>query len=73
MKDKEKLLIDLRQERDSINNKIHRLILFRTKHFMELDSNHLCLLDIQLNVMRTYSETLSARIVLVEGGLDENN
>ena len=73
MEDKNTVLVDLRNEIENINIKIKGLLLFRTEHFMELDSNHLCLLDIQLNAMRTYSETLSARIILLEGDEDGTN
>ena len=72
MEELDKVLFNLKVERNSLSNKMSALAKFRgTDDWNKLSVNHKCLLDIQLEAMRTYSECLSARIVDLEETIDE--
>ena len=66
------LLMKLEQEKKELNIKIQKLNKFRgTVEWNELSVNHKCLLDIQLNAMQTYLETLVSRIIDIKSNVDK--
>ena len=68
----EELLYKLRRERHEISSKISKLEKFReTEEWCKLSVSHKCLLDIQLEAMKTYFECLSARIIDIETNKDQ--
>lgn len=70
----EELLNKLRRERFDLSTKIKNLENFRgTEEWNKLSVNHKQLLDIQLNAMRTYLETLIGRCLNIQEEIDNEN
>lgn len=68
----QELLDKLRKEKIELSGKIRNLEKFRgTDEWSKLSVSHKCLLDIQLEAMKTYFECLSARTVDIETNKDQ--
>lgn len=68
----EEVLINLRKERMELRAKIMKLDKFRgTDEWNKLSTNHKQLLDIQLQAMRTYLETLIGRCLDIEENMNK--
>lgn len=69
MKSNEIVLNELRKERFDLVQKMNKIRDFKlnnTKEFLKLGSMTCQLLDTQLNIMDSYKEILTARIILLE-------
>lgn len=69
----EELLMKLRKERFELHGKIVKIEKFRgTDEWDKLSVNHKQLLDIQLQSMRTYVETLVGRCLDIEENMNND-
>lgn len=68
MKSNKVVLNELRKERFDLIQKMNKILDFQnnTKEFYKLGSMASQLLDTQLNIMDSYKEILTARIILLE-------
>lgn len=74
MKELDRVLFNLKVEKNQLSNKIKSLEKFRgTDDWNKLSVNHKQLLDIQLQAMRTYLETLVGRCLDIQERIDNEN
>lgn len=66
----DKILFNLRLERNDLSNKISALTKFReTEEWRKLSTAHKSLLDVQLEIMKSYAEVLTARLVDIKDNM----